>query len=274
MTWSELVEEIRSQVGGTQQARWVMEALAGKDSASRELNGDLVAKVRALATEVEAGKPLQYALGCWDFRSLTLVVDERALIPRPETEYLVDVALSAARELHGSLVAVDLGTGTGAIALAIATEAPGAEVHAVDQSQDALELARLNASKVGASVTFHHGSWWSAVPASLHGRVNLLISNPPYVTESEYVDLDIELSFEPKAALVAPASSTGVDGLGDLEAIINGASPFLANQALVVFECAPQQAKALKELSMALGSAEIIVDLAGRERGVLVRRST
>jgi release factor glutamine methyltransferase len=100
-----------------------------------------------------------------------------------------------------------------------------------------------------------------------------LISNPPYVTESEYVDLDIELSFEPKAALVAPPSSTGVDGLGDLEAIINGALPYLANQAVVVFECAPEQAKALRELSMTLGSAEIIMDLAGRERGVLVRRA-
>ena len=274
MTGSELVDAIRSKVGGTQQARWVVDDVAGRGQESCEIDPVLVTQVLDLARQVEAGRPLQYALGNWDFRSLNLVVDERALIPRPETEHLVEVALRAARALTEPLVAVDLGTGSGAIALAVAMEVPGATVHAVDQSRDALALAQLNAQRLGADVVFHHGSWWSALPEFLHGRVNLLLANPPYVTETEYGELDIQLSFEPKEALVAGPSTTGVDGLGDLETIIAGALAFLANNAVVVFECAPLQCEALKELSMALGAAEIITDLTGRHRGVLVRRIT
>jgi release factor glutamine methyltransferase len=272
VTRSELVQAIATQVGGTQQARWVVEDLTGLGQESTEIDDHLVDQVFALARQVKAGRPLQYALGTWGFRSLTLVVDERALIPRPETEHLVGVAIEAARLLNEDLVVVDLGTGTGAIALSIATECPGAEVHAVDLSYEALSLAQLNASRLNCDIMVHHGSWWSALPESLHGRVNVLIANPPYVTEDEYQDLEIQLSFEPRSALVAPRSTTGVDGFGDLEAIVLGAEPFLAPRAVIVFECAPQQCNALQELASSIGSAEIIVDLASRQRGVMVRR--
>jgi len=273
VTGVELIEAIRAHVGGTQQARWVVEDFAGPGCATTEIDPKVVAEVLTLASEVAAGKPLQYALGTWDFRSLTLAVDERALIPRPETEQVVEVALHEAQQLRAPIVAVDLGTGTGAIALAIATEIQGSEVHAVDQSAGALELAAANAQQLGAAVTLHHGSWWNALPETLLGRVNLLVSNPPYVTEEEYQHLDVQLSFEPREALVARVSSAGVDGLRDLEEIINGAEPFLANHAVLVFECAPQQCESLRELASKLGTAQVFSDLAGRHRGVLVRRN-
>jgi release factor glutamine methyltransferase len=270
---SALHAAIRELVGGAQQARWVLDAFVDDRRDDAHVPDAVATHVLDLAREVGAGRPLQYALGTWEFRCLTVKVDERALIPRPETEHVVEVALRAATALEPTIVAVDLGTGSGAIALSLATELCGAEVHGVDLHAEALDLARENADRLGAEVTFHEGSWWSALPPSLHGRVSLLIANPPYVTEEEYRDLEVELTHEPRSALVAPPSTTGVDGLGDLEAIVRGAPVFLAPRAVVAFECAPQQCDALAEMSRSLGEVEVIVDLAGRSRGVLVRRT-
>jgi len=267
---ADVVAELAPLVGGAVQATWLIEAVVGPRAGSDDLSAAL-STLRAKAAAVESGYPLQYACGSWGFRTLDLLVDERALIPRPETEQMVEHAIAAASTLDRPLIAVDLGTGSGAIACALATEIDRVVVHAVDASADALSLATLNAERNGVAVEFHLGSWWDAVPDVLHGAVNLLVSNPPYVTSAEYDTLDRVLYAEPRAALVAGPSSDGVDGLADLECIIDGAPVFLAPGAVVVLECAPHQCEDLSELASALGTVEIVQDLAGKNRGVVVR---
>src|SRR5688500_2404619 len=136
-----------------------------------------------------AGEPLQYVLGAWGFRSLDLYVDRRVLIPRPETEQVVEVALAELRALGAAKpLVVDLGTGSGAIALSIAPEVPTSQVWATDASPAALAVARANLAGIGraaARVRLEHGSWFAALPKLLQGRVDMVISNPPYVADGD-----------------------------------------------------------------------------------------
>jgi len=227
-----------------------------------------------------AGEPVQYVLGHWAFRNLDLMVDRRVLIPRPETEVVVDVALS---EL--ALVApvgtdgahplvVDLGTGSGAIALSIATERRDIEAWATDMSAEALAVASANLAGLGAQavgrVRLAQGSWWSALPVELKGSVTLAVANPPYVAEGEVAELPEEVScWEPRQALVA-----GPTGLEALEAIVSEAPAWLAGRSTLVAEIAPHQSSAAKNLALSAGFRDVFVrnDLAGRER-VLVAHS-
>ncbi len=270
-----LTAELAASIGA-QPARWILEALTGSVPASWVVDDAIVSKARAMAHDVADGTPLQYVLGTWAFRSLELEVDSRALIPRPETEQVVEAALVALAGPPTSLVAVDLGTGTGAIACALAAElgpkVSSLRVLATDRMPEALELARSNADRLGLDVEFRHGRWWEALEADLHGQVGLCISNPPYVAEAEYLQLDPELFHEPRTALVAPDGADGTPGMADLEEICDGAARFLRPDGLLVLECAPHQVAALKQRTRALGDATVIVDLAGRERGVVVRR--
>jgi len=270
VTRAALVAELAPLVGGSVQASWLIDAVVGPSAGDEEMAA-AAPLLRDKAAAVASGYPLQYACGTWGFRHLDLLVDERALIPRPETEQMVECAIGAAAEIEGPLVAVDLGTGSGAIACALATELGAVTVHAVDLHPEALSLAAANAERTGATVTFHLGSWWSGVPDDLRGRVNLLVANPPYVTSAEYEALDRELFAEPRTALVAGPSRAGHDGLADLECIIDGAPSFLAPRAVVVLECAPHQCDDLAELARSLGTVEIVQDLAGKNRGVVIR---
>src|SRR5438105_5970876 len=135
-----------------------------------------------------AGEPLQYVLGRWAFRTLDLMVDRRVLIPRPETEQVVEVALAEARRLHAR-IAADLGTGSGAIALSLAAELPGVDVWATDVSADALAVARANLAGIGtfaaARVRIQEGDWFGALPPELRGRLDIVVSNPPYIGDDE-----------------------------------------------------------------------------------------
>lgn len=230
-------------------------------------------------------------LGQWAFRNLELLVDRRALIPRPETEVVVEVALAEWDQLGGA-TAVDLGCGSGAIALSLATERPGRVVWATDVSADALAVAGENVERLAAGVPaaerrgpatgkkvpgadglagvhLAQGEWWSALPRRLRGRVDLVVSNPPYIAEAELATLDPAVKdWEPIGALVA-----GPSGLEAVGAILADAPAWLARPGAAVVEIAPHQAAAAARLAWTAGFVEVQVhpDLAGRDR-VLVAR--
>ncbi len=271
----QVVASIAEQLGSRQEAVWIVDH-AGVDLAP------------ALAERRRAGEPLQYVLGRWPFRSIELAVDPRVLIPRPETEQVVGVAL---RELErvpsGSedrTVCLDLGTGSGAIALSLAVEGaahPGLAIWATDASVDALEVARANLAHLGRTdpaaagrVRLAEGRWFEALPSSLAGRVDLLVSNPPYVTESEYPALDPTVRlWEPKEALVAGSDDAGVPGMAAIAAIISGAPAWLAPHGAMVIEIAPSLAGPSLAVarSAGFGSVSIERDLAGRLRTLVAR---
>lgn len=220
-----------------------------------------------------SGEPLQYVLGHWGFRQLDLMVDRRVLIPRPETESVVDVCLAELDRLgvaETPTIVVDLGTGSGAIALAIATERVRTLVWASDASDDALDVARANLAGVGrgaARVTVVAGDWFEALPTDLRGSVQVLVSNPPYVADS--ADLPGEVAdWEPTSALRA-----GVDGLDDLRRIIDGAPDWLVAEGVLVCEISPEQAEMVTELaSQCFSEVRVEPDLTGRSRALVARR--
>ncbi|MFP5376974.1 MAG: N5-glutamine methyltransferase family protein, partial [Acidimicrobiia bacterium] len=171
-----------------------------------------------------------------------------------------------------SPLAVDLGTGSGAIALSIAREMPGVEVWGVDRSPGAVAVARANAAglgRAGAAVRLVEGSWFEPLPAILRGQVDVVVSNPPYVAEGEVDDLPPEVArWEPLSALVA-----GPTGLEQIEAVVAGAPAWLARPGALVVEIAPHQRAAATALALDAGfaEAEVLTDLAGRARTLVAR---
>ncbi|MGH9060044.1 MAG: N5-glutamine methyltransferase family protein, partial [Acidimicrobiales bacterium] len=175
----------------------------------------------------------------------------------------------------GRTVVVDLGTGSGAIALALAAEEPHLEVWATDVSEEALAVARHNLAgleaRPGSLVHLVHGSWYEALPDRLAGQVSLVVSNPPYIAEGEVAGLPAEVSaWEPARALVS-----GSTGLECVEAVVAGAASWLARPGAVVVELAPHQAGPAAELARRAGFTEVEVrpDLAGRPRSLVARRA-
>ena len=242
-------------MANTPQERWLADAAGGNPGREADLT-----------ERWNAGEPLQYVLGRWAFRGLDLAVDRRALIPRPETEILVEVALSICAAPRR---AVDLGTGTGAIALSIADECRKAEVWAVDSSPDALSLARAN--DVHGRVNFVEGDWYGALPPEMKGAFDLIVSNPPYVSEPEYEALDpVVREWEPRAALVS-----GPNGLECLGTVVGGALDWLAPGGLLALECAPHQVEAVLSRCRVVGLQDATAhpDLTGRARVVTAKRS-
>ena len=219
------------------------------------------------------GEPLQYVLGRWGFRHLDLMVDRRVLIPRPETESVVEVALRELDLLGGrerATTVVDLGTGSGAIALAVATERVRTAVWATDASDDALAVARANLAgigRAGARVRMAAGHWFSALPPELRGRVDLVVSNPPYVPDDAVLPPDVA-DWEPAGAL-----RSGPDGTDDLVRLIDGAPDWLDAHGTLVLELSPEQAEPMAALARE-SFAEVLLepDLAGRVRAVVARR--
>jgi release factor glutamine methyltransferase len=229
---------------------------------------------RRLVERRAAGEPLQYVLGRWGFRQLDLFVDDRVLIPRPETEQVVEVALGELRQLPGpDPVIVDLGTGSGAIALSLAAEGGKGAVWATDHSAGALAVARANlagmAGRAATRVRLVEGSWWDALPGELQGRVSLAVSNPPYISSREMATLpEVVAAWEPHDALEA-----GPTGLEAIEVIVAGSPTWLARPGALVVEIAPHQAGAVGALARAAGFSDVRVetDLAGRERALVAR---
>lgn len=232
-----------------------------------------VAHFDALLARREAGEPLQYVLGHWAFRSLDLLVDRRVLIPRPETEHVCGLALAELdRVTAGSEppMVVDLGSGSGALAIAIATERPGSDVWAVERSPDAAAVCRTNVAAAGqaaARVRVLEGSWFEPLPAELRGRVDVIVSNPPYVAASEVLPAEVG-EWEPVEALVA-----GPTGLEDVGHLVAEAPAWLRPGGALVVEIGETQGTAAAALAFAAGFAHVAVerDLAGRDRVLLCR---
>ena len=228
-----------------------------------------------------SGKPLQYVLGSWGFRSLDLYVDERVLIPRPETECVVEVAmqelqhrqeaLSQTQHQRSRLRVADLGCGSGAIGLSIAAERTDVEVFCCDISPDALAVTRANLAGLGMAaspVQLAQGSWYVALESvGAESGFDLICSNPPYVAESEALPPSVA-NFEPAEALYA-----GADGTEALAELIGGAVSWLADGGSLVCELAPTQAEFASVLAQQCGLVEVEVrhDLAGRPRVLRAR---
>ena len=225
-------------------------------------------KIRPLVRRRASREPLQYILGEVDWHGLKLKVDKRALIPRPETEYLLELVLQATATPPSRIL--DLGTGSGALALALAKAYPDSRVTALDTNVDALALACENATTLdlSARIEFLESNWFSALPPD--SRFDLIVANPPYLSERETADTSPEVKgFEPKSAL-----SAGDDGLADLKQIIAGAPVFLSSGALLAVETGIHQHETLRSLCAAQGyvRSESKQDLTGRDRFVFAWR--
>ncbi|HVV69858.1 MAG TPA: peptide chain release factor N(5)-glutamine methyltransferase [Gammaproteobacteria bacterium] len=206
-----------------------------------------------------AGEPMAYILQEKEFWSLSLKVTADTLIPRPETELLVELALEILPANVTQTIA-DLGTGSGAVALALAKERPHWQLIATDQSSAALKIAQENATHLGLfNVSFHQGSWCAALPR--HG-FNAIVSNPPYIAEKD-VHLEGDLRFEPQNALVS-----GKEGLDALRIIIEEAGNFLSAEGWLLLEHGHTQGEAVRTLMQSSGFKDIRThqDLAGLDR--------
>jgi release factor glutamine methyltransferase len=215
-----------------------------------------------------AGEPLQYVLGRWGFRTLDVHVDSRVLIPRPETEIVVEHALGVIDTLDARL-AVDLGTGSGVIAMSLAVERPRLAVWGTDASDAALDVARANLAGIGRAATrvrLERGDWFDALPQELAGTIDVIVSNPPYVAAGDPLPPEVS-DWEPLEALIA-----GPTGLEAIERILSAAPSWLRPTGAVVLEIGETQAEQALGLAAPLFDAtEVRVDLVGRPR-VLVAR--
>ena len=286
VTWSEMLAETTEQLGDANEARWLCEHASGLDGDEfRQSQHEFV--TTAMAKQLHdmvrrrlAGEPLQYVMKRWAFRHLDVLVDQRVLIPRPETELLVEIGLTIAQErlkqVDRPLNIVDLGTGSGVIGLSMAHELPlgRTNVWLTDQSSDALDVARGNLVGVGqkgGGVRLVLGSWWNALDASLKGAIDIALCNPPYIAhDDEEVATDVH-KWEPHSALFA-----GDNGLADIREVISGATIWLANNGWLALEIGYRQGDEVRALleNAGLVHVEIRRDLAGRDRIALAQRQT
>jgi len=226
-------------------------------------------KIRLLVRRRGKREPVQHIMGETDFCGLKLKTDRRALIPRPETERLVEIVLERWAAQPPTRV-LDLGTGSGAIVLALANAWPGAALTAVDASEPALALARENAAATGLAerITFLHSDWLAQVPAE--ARFELIVANPPYLSTEETAQALPEVrSFEPVQALTG-----GEDGMTALREIMRAAPAFLAEGGMLALETGPAQHAELLRMASenGLDRAESLRDLTGQDRFLLARR--
>jgi release factor glutamine methyltransferase len=244
-------------------AEWLVAHVIGGSrtdvyAGDRALHEDELVRLRALADRRRAREPLAYVLGEWGFRRLTLAVDPRVLIPRPETEILVERCLELLDGVEEPRV-LDIGVGSGAIALAIVDERPDASVVATDTSPAALEVAAANKLRLGfdGRVELRHGD----LLAGAEGPFDLIVSNPPYVPPEDLEHLQPEVLLEPREALV---------GSGRHAEVAAAALPALRSRGVLVLEVgdgqAPEVAASLRELGYE--EVGVTADLAGRERVV------
>lgn len=259
------------------EARWLCEVAVGLDGADFDgalddpVTDRMVAHLDAMLARSRTGEPLAYVLGRWGFRRLDLAVDRRVLIPRADTERVVEIVI----ELVGgeAVTIVDLGTGSGAIGLALADELPldGTRVVITDVDPDALDVARANLVGLGRAarnVTAAVGSWFDALAPG--DRFDVVVSNPPYVAVgSPLLDAGVA-DWEPASALLA-----GDDGLDAIRHLIEHAPDHLAEGGWLVLEIGADQGDDVLRLLRASGYRDVAVhpDLAGRDRVAIGRRT-
>jgi release factor glutamine methyltransferase len=280
VSWRALRDDARArlEVAGVEQpdleVRYLVERASGATRAEMALLLDQPATQRSVAhfdAMVErrlAGEPLQYVLGAWGFRELDLLVDRRALIPRPETEVVVQEALAELDRFAGhprARRALDLGTGSGAIALSLVVERDDVEVWAVDASSEAVALARANLAGVGrpaSRVRLFEGSWFDVLPADAAHSFDVVVSNPPYIADDEDLPSSVA-DWEPERALRA-----GPLGTEAFEVLLGEGREWLVPSGSIVLELAPSQAESVASRAVDLGYVDvrIALDLAQRER--------
>ncbi|MFM9118930.1 MAG: peptide chain release factor N(5)-glutamine methyltransferase, partial [Acidimicrobiaceae bacterium] len=277
-TWGELLRVSAAELGSDQEARWLCEHASGLQRGDFDAARDEVVSerggvaLRAMIAQRLAGEPLQYVMKSWAFRHLDVLVDRRVLIPRPETEVVVQAAIELAivmlRESKQKLRVADLGTGSGVIGLSLTGELPrgSTEVWLTDLSADALEVARANLAGSGlinCDVRIAQGSWFAALPSELKNSFDLIVSNPPYIG---LYDPSIEASvrnYEPQLAFFG-----GADGLDAYRQIAAQAGEWLVTDGCLVLEIGHQQGDSVREIlaQNKFRQIEIRKDLAGRDR--------
>jgi len=259
LAWAEQVLAIDARTD----SYWLLAHVVGKNLAWLRAQDDYVLSDQQLKSFQQCverrrlGEPVAYITGYQGFWSLDLQVTPATLVPRPDTELLVEKAL-----VFGSLKAncnlVDLGTGSGAVAIAIGSERPKWQITATDQSVDALSIAKVNAANCGVAVTFVQGSWLSCLDDCLF---DMVVSNPPYI---EVSDPHLQqLHFEPLSAL-----TSGVDGLDDIRVICDTAPRHLNQRGWLLLEHGYNQGAAVRQLFTQRGFDDVttFLDLAGHER--------
>lgn len=276
----DVLTDAESRVGRSD-ARRIVERASGHFGSDLLLELDRAITAREMAyfdsmlERRAAGEPLQYVLGSWGFRTLDLYLDKRVLIPRPETEVVAGFAIDefdrvVAARGSGRGNVVDLGTGSGAIALSVAVERTNVEVWGTDASADALDVARANLAGLGRParrVAMVEGDWFAALPEDLRGRIDVVVSNPPYVAADETLPAEVR-DWEPSDALVP-----GPTGLEAYERIVEAAPSWLHEQGALVLEIGATQAASVSSIARSAGFVDVDVqpDLAGRDRVVIAR---
>jgi release factor glutamine methyltransferase len=211
------------------------------------------------------GTPLQHLTGEQTFRRISLEVRPGVFVPRPETEVLVGLALAELEGVAGPFV-VDVGTGTGAVALSVKHERPDASVFATDLSADAVELARSNGSRLGLDVTFLEGDLLDPLPGELLGRVDVVMSNPPYIDPDVYDDLPAEVRADPELALIG--------GVELVDRLATDAARWLRPAGLLAIEIGDAQgAEVIRRLQGRFRDLRVEPDLTGRDRVILGLRA-
>jgi len=282
ITWGELLRASAAELGSEQEARWLCEHASGLDRGEFDAARDDVVSercgvaLRAMVARRLTGEPLQYVMRRWAFRHLDVLVDNRVLIPRPETEIVAQVALDLAIKMQRSvskLRIADLGTGSGVIGLSFASELPrgSTEVWLTDLSTDALAVARANLAGLGlidGDVRIAQGSWFRALPSELKNSFNLIVSNPPYIAVYDPSVESSVLEHEPHMALFA-----GSDGLDAYREIIAQAGEWLVPDGWLVLEIGHQQGHVVRELltKNSFKQIEIRQDFTGRDRIALAK---
>jgi release factor glutamine methyltransferase len=226
----------------------------------KELTQQTVQVFLVLLQRRIVGEPIAYIVGVQEFWSLPFQVSPATLIPRPDTEVLVELVLEHFGDLD-SLHCLDLGTGTGAIALALASEQPSWKIDAVDFNIDAVKLAQQNAENLQLTqVNIFHSDWFSAVN---HRKFDVIVSNPPYIDALDENLKQGDVRFEPDSALVA-----GENGLGDIKNIAKQAKNHLTTQGAIFFEHGFEQGEAVRNILTSFGydNAQTVRDFNGHER--------
>mgnify|MGYP001438537039 FL=1 len=283
VSWEELLLETGRILEGDNaelEAKWMIEEVSGITQLCDYKEQAKPIQLKRLNRLIErrvAGEPLQYVLGRWQFRELDLFVDDRVLIPRPETEILVGYALEECKSKKNqldetrSLNVADLGCGSGAIGLSIAREIQEVSVWCTDVSEGAIAVTRANLAglgMVGQKVSISQGSWFEALPQEMLEKFDVIISNPPYISDSEELPPEVS-EWEPSSSL-----RSGPLGTEDLSFLLNNSIEWLSAEGLLILELAPMQADVMVEEAKNLKYREVKLrhDLTGRNRVLMAKK--
>jgi release factor glutamine methyltransferase len=283
VSWEELLFETERRLKGKNaklEAKWMIGEVSGVTQPNDYKEQAKPIQLKRLNKLIErriAGEPLQYVLGRWQFRELDLFLDDRVLIPRPETEILVGYALEeceskkSVSDAAKILNVADLGCGSGAIGLSIAREIQNVSVWCTDMSEEAISVTRANLAGLGMAgqrVSISQGFWFEALPEEMLGKFDIIISNPPYIGDNEELPLEVS-RWEPPSALRA-----GPLGTEDLSFLLNNSIEWLSADGLLILELAPMQANEMVKEAKNLNYREVQLrrDLTGRERVLMAKK--